>query len=179
MKIRLLSALSVFGLAVTMSAQWSAQNDIPAYHDAAPKKTSAFLLPHEFVHSWNGKFRRPTGLATGGFDKPMQADLLWVYEGLTNYLGEVLAARSGLWTPAEYRDHIANTAAMLDVQAGRAWRPLADMNRFIHYHNVTVLVPDGHEVLQAGDVVAIAGTKPAVEAAMLLLTFPGSSVTRI
>lgn len=94
--------------------------------EAEPGTVAATLLPHEFVHSWNGKFRRPAGLATGGFDKPMEGDLLWVYEGLTNYLGEVLAARSGLWSADEYRDGLAITAAMLDAQTGRAWRPLQD-----------------------------------------------------
>lgn len=84
------------------------------------------LLPHEYVHSWNGKFRRPTGLATGNFSTPMKADLLWVYEGLTNYLGEVLAARAGMWTPEQYREHLAITAADLDHRPGRAWRPLQD-----------------------------------------------------
>jgi predicted metalloprotease with PDZ domain len=94
--------------------------------DSAPQKAFAYLLPHEFVHSWNGKFRRPSGLATGGFDAPMQGDLLWVYEGLTNYLGEVLAARSGLWSPEEYRESLAGTAASLNSQYGRTWRPLED-----------------------------------------------------
>jgi predicted metalloprotease with PDZ domain len=94
--------------------------------DPAWLKVSASLLPHEFVHSWNGKFRRPAGLVNGGFEAPMKGDLLWVYEGLTNYLGEVLAARSGLWSPEEYRDAIAASAAMLDAQTGRAWRPLED-----------------------------------------------------
>lgn len=98
--------------------------------DAQGRKSSAYLLPHEFVHSWNGKFRRPAGLASngsdGGYDTPMQGDLLWVYEGLTNYLGEVLAARSGLWTAQDYREYMAATAAELDNQAGRQWRPLED-----------------------------------------------------
>jgi predicted metalloprotease with PDZ domain len=89
-------------------------------------KAGAILLPHEMTHSWNGKYRRPTGLATGGYDAPMQGDLLWVYEGLTNYLGEVLAARSGLWSPADYRDSLAMTAAELDRESGRTWRPLED-----------------------------------------------------
>ena len=78
------------------------------------------------THSWNGKYRRPSGLATGGFDAPMQGDLLWVDEGLTNYLGEVLAARSGLWTPQDYRDSLVITAAQLDRESGRTWRPLED-----------------------------------------------------
>jgi predicted metalloprotease with PDZ domain len=94
--------------------------------DPSALKAYAYLLPHEFAHSWNGKFRRPSGLATGGFDAPMLGDLLWVYEGLTNYLGEVLAARSGLWSPEEYRESLAATAAMLNSQSGRTWRPLED-----------------------------------------------------
>ena len=89
-------------------------------------KADAILLPHEMTHSWNGKYRRPQGLATGGYDAPMKGDLLWVYEGLTNYLGEVLAARSGLWSGEDYRDSLAMTAALLDRESGRTWRPLED-----------------------------------------------------
>ena len=90
------------------------------------RAATADLLPHEFTHSWNGKYRRPAGLATPDYEKPMQGDLLWVYEGLTEYLGEVLTPRSGLWTPELYRDHLALTAAELDNEAGRRWRPLQD-----------------------------------------------------
>ena len=89
-------------------------------------KADGSLLPHEMTHSWNGKYRRPEGLATGGYDAPMRGDLLWAYEGLTNYLGEVLAARSGLWSQADYQDSLAITAAELDTEAGRTWRPLED-----------------------------------------------------
>lgn len=90
-------------------------------------KTSADLLPHEFVHSWNGKYRRPAGLVTSDFQQPMKTDLLWVYEGLTQYLGYLLTARSGLWTPEEYRQFLAQTAAYLDNnRTGRNWRPLVD-----------------------------------------------------
>lgn len=84
------------------------------------------VLPHEYFHSWNGKFRRPAGLATSDYQKPMQGELLWVYEGLTEYYGNVLAARSGLWTPEEYRDEMAAVAADLDHKPGRLWRPLID-----------------------------------------------------
>jgi predicted metalloprotease with PDZ domain len=84
------------------------------------------VLPHEYVHSWNGKFRRPAGLATPDFQQPMQGELLWVYEGLTQYLGNLLAARSGLWTPEQYRNQLAQVAADLDHRPGRAWRPLVD-----------------------------------------------------
>ncbi|MGH9454096.1 MAG: M61 family peptidase, partial [Terriglobia bacterium] len=95
--------------------------------DPNPRLTMASLLPHEFVHSWNGKFRRPQDLTPPYYDEPMEGNLLWVYEGLTNYLGDLLAARSGLWTPAEYRDYLAETAADLGPgRPGRAWRPLQD-----------------------------------------------------
>jgi len=87
---------------------------------------SAGLLPHEYVHSWNGKYRRPQDLTTPDFEKPMQTDLLWVYEGLTTYLGEVLTARSGLLTPEQARDSLAETAADLDHRSGRVWRDLQD-----------------------------------------------------
>src|SRR5438477_4480504 len=86
----------------------------------------ADLLAHEFVHSWNGKYRRPAGLATKNYQEPMIGDLLWVYEGLTDYLGNVLTARSGLWSPEQYREELAMTTAMLDHRAGRNWRPLED-----------------------------------------------------
>lgn len=86
------------------------------------------LLPHEFAHSWNGKHRRPAGLATGDFSSPMGTDLLWVYEGLTQYLGKVLTARAGIWTADEYRQNVALLAATLDRQPGRAWRSLQDTN---------------------------------------------------
>ena len=86
----------------------------------------AELLPHEFVHSWNGKYRRPMGLATKGYSEPMKGDLLWIYEGLTEYLGSVLAARSGLETPDLFRDRLAHVAAHLEYEPGRRWRSLSD-----------------------------------------------------
>jgi predicted metalloprotease with PDZ domain len=84
------------------------------------------LMPHEYVHSWNGKFRRPAGLATPDYSKPMQGDLLWVYEGLTVYLGNLLTARAGLWTAEQYRDVLAITASQMDHVPGRDWRSLQD-----------------------------------------------------
>jgi len=88
----------------------------------------ARTLPHEYVHSWNGKYRRPQGLATRNYQQPMIDDLLWVYEGLTRYLGDlVLRARSGLSTPEQTRAYVAWIAALMDVdRPGRAWRSLAD-----------------------------------------------------
>ncbi len=92
------------------------------------RRAESDLLSHEFVHSWNGKYRRPAGLATGDFSTPMKGDLLWVYEGLTQYLGKVLAARSSLQTPDEFRGDLALLAARLDNRPGRTWRPLQDTN---------------------------------------------------
>ena len=84
------------------------------------------LLGHEYTHSWNGKYRRPANLSTPDFEQPMHGELLWVYEGLTEYLGDVLPTRSGLWTMETFRDVIAEVGANMDTQTGRRWRPLVD-----------------------------------------------------
>ncbi|MGH9502525.1 MAG: M61 family metallopeptidase [Terriglobales bacterium] len=94
--------------------------------DPTKRLLGAGLLSHEFVHSWNGKYRRPADLATPDYEKPMQTDLLWVYEGLTEYLGEILTGRMEQRTPEQFRDSLANTAAFLDHTPGRAWRNLQD-----------------------------------------------------
>jgi predicted metalloprotease with PDZ domain len=84
------------------------------------------LLPHEFTHSWNGKFRRPADLWTPNYNVPMQDSLLWVYEGQTEYWGKVLAARAGLLTRQQSLEQLALVAAYYERQAGRQWRPLQD-----------------------------------------------------
>jgi predicted metalloprotease with PDZ domain len=84
------------------------------------------LLPHEYVHSWNGKYRRPADLWTPNFNVPMKGDLLWVYEGLTEYYGDVLSARSGMRSDQDYRDVLATTTAGMVETPGRSWRPLQD-----------------------------------------------------
>jgi len=84
------------------------------------------LLGHEYTHSWNGKFRRPADLWTPNFNVPMRDDLLWVYEGMTQYWGVVLTTRSGMHTPAETRDMMAHVAAGFEISPGRTWRPLLD-----------------------------------------------------
>jgi predicted metalloprotease with PDZ domain len=97
-----------------------------AITDEEARKWVSTLLAHEFVHSWNGKYRRPAGLAVPSYEKPMTGELLWVYEGLTTYLGELLPYRSGLLTAEEYRDQIAANAAEMTEHVGRTWRPLID-----------------------------------------------------
>jgi predicted metalloprotease with PDZ domain len=101
-------------------------NDSRVPQNALAQQNSIGVVAHEYVHSWNGKYRRPAGLATPDFQRPMVSELLWVYEGLTQYLGYVLAARSGIWSDSYYKDRLAQVAAYLDNEAGRQWRPLAD-----------------------------------------------------
>ena len=95
-----------------------------AWSDNAPNRD---LLAHEYTHSWNGKFRRPTDLWTPNFNVPMGDSLLWVYEGQTQYWGFVLTARSGLWTAQQFRDALAMVAANYDRnRVGFGWRTLED-----------------------------------------------------
>jgi len=95
-----------------------------AWSENAPDRD---LLAHEYTHSWNGKFRRPEDLWTPNFNVPMGDSLLWVYEGQTQYWGFVLTARSGMWSPQQFRDALAMTAANYERnRAGFAWRTLED-----------------------------------------------------
>ena len=109
----------------------SSDDRVPANALSDPNRRllGAALLPHEFTHSWNGQYRRPEGLATPDFQQPMKSDLIWVYEGLTTYLGTVLTARSGLWTAEQARENLALLASTLDHRAGRSWRSLENTSR--------------------------------------------------
>lgn len=106
----------------------SSENGVrPGYFkDWAKRPGARSLLPHEYTHSWNGKFRRPADLWTPNYNVPMQDSLLWLYEGQTDYWGRVLAVRAGLVSPAQMRDSLAETVAMLSHRAGRVWRNLQD-----------------------------------------------------
>jgi predicted metalloprotease with PDZ domain len=84
------------------------------------------LLPHEFTHSWDGKFRRGADLWTPDFRTPMRDSLLWVYEGQTQFWGYVLQARSGLVSKQDTLDQYAAIMALYDSQPGRQWRALLD-----------------------------------------------------
>jgi predicted metalloprotease with PDZ domain len=94
--------------------------------DATFLTATSGLLSHEFVHSWNGKYRRPMDLATPDYHQPMRDDLLWVYEGLTEYWGDTLSARSGLRNSEQAHDALARVVAIYDHEPGRNWRPLQD-----------------------------------------------------
>jgi predicted metalloprotease with PDZ domain len=106
----------------------SSEDGVPAgyFTEWDDNTTERGLLPHEYTHSWNGKFRRPADLWTPDYRTPMQDDLLWVYEGQTQFWGYVLAARSGLLSKELTLGAFASLAARLDTDAGRTWRPLAD-----------------------------------------------------
>jgi predicted metalloprotease with PDZ domain len=93
--------------------------------DADLRRIQPDYLAHEYAHSWDGKYRRPRGLATPNFQEPMRGDLLWVYEGLTEYLGWVIAARSGMISVDDAKATIARHVDAVDVP-GRTWRPLVD-----------------------------------------------------
>jgi predicted metalloprotease with PDZ domain len=97
----------------------------------------ARVIPHEYVHSWNGKYRRPVGLATRNYQEPMVDDLLWVYEGTTRYLGDlVLRARSGLFTPEQAHAYVAWVAALMDNdRPGRSWRSIGDTSTALPGYN--------------------------------------------
>ncbi|WP_426266255.1 M61 family metallopeptidase [Sphingomonas sp. LHG3443-2] len=102
------------------------QNDPGYFTDWKASLADHNLLPHEFVHSWNGKHRRPADLFTPDFRMPMRDSLLWVYEGQTQFWGHVLEARSGMSSKAEVLDKMANIAAGLELTRGREWRALVD-----------------------------------------------------
>ncbi|HEX2571914.1 MAG TPA: M61 family peptidase [Polyangia bacterium] len=127
-RYRFLVSLSDVGQSSGLEHHESSDNRTPerALVEDKGRKVMASLLPHEYVHSWNGKYRRPAGLATPDYQQPMKGELLWIYEGLTSYLGVVLTARSGLYTPEQFRDELASTASRMSHRAGREWRSLAD-----------------------------------------------------
>ena len=106
----------------------SSENGAKARHfiDWATNAVGRTLVPHEYAHSWNGKFRRPRDLWAPDFNVPTRNSLLWVYEGQAQYWGEVLAARAGLIDVAEVRERFARVAAWAAANPGRAWRNLAD-----------------------------------------------------
>ena len=124
----LLVALTARMGAVGLEHQRSSENSLDprSFADWDENDWDRNVLAHEFSHAWNGKFRRPAGLWTPDYRQPMQDDLLWVYEGQTQFWGYVLAARSGLQTQQTVLDMFARSAASLAEQAGRDWRSIAD-----------------------------------------------------
>lgn len=121
------------GLEHHQSSDDKARSGSKMFADPDHFMLDASLLPHEYTHSWNGKFMRPAGLWRPDFEQPEKPKLLWVYEGLTVYLGDTLTARSGLWSPATWRDVLAYRAAAMAHRTGRAWRPLIDTTIAVDY----------------------------------------------
>jgi predicted metalloprotease with PDZ domain len=106
----------------------SSDNHAPErmFLDSETRLLYSTLLSHEYTHSWNGKYRRPVDMIVDDFQKPIRTRELWVYEGLTEYYGMVLAARSGLYTPEQFHDHLGVIVEWAKNQKGRSWRPLDD-----------------------------------------------------
>jgi predicted metalloprotease with PDZ domain len=124
---------SVGGLEHHQSSDDRARSGSKMFADADHFMLDGSLLPHEYTHSWNGKFMRPAGLWQPDFEQPERAGLLWVYEGLTVYLGDVLTVRSGLWSADTWREVVAYRAANMAHRTGREWRPLGDTSVAVHY----------------------------------------------
>lgn len=114
------------GLEHHRSSDDRARSGAKMFADAAHFMLDASLLPHEYTHSWNGKFMRPAQLWQPDFERPEHTRMLWVYEGLTVYLGDMLTVRSGLWSPQTWREVVAYRAAAMANRPGREWRPLID-----------------------------------------------------
>jgi len=114
------------GLEHHQSSDDRARSGSKMFADADHFMLDGSLLPHEYTHSWNGKFMRPAELWQPNFEDPEHARMLWVYEGLTVYLGDILTVRSGLWSPDTWRQAVAYRAAVMAHQTGREWRPLID-----------------------------------------------------
>jgi predicted metalloprotease with PDZ domain len=114
------------GLEHHQSSDDRARSGAKIFADADHFMLDASLIPHEYQHSWNGKFMRPAQLWQPDFERPEHGRLLWVYEGLAVYLGDMLTVRSGLWSPATWRDVVAYRAAAMAHRSGRDWRPLID-----------------------------------------------------
>jgi predicted metalloprotease with PDZ domain len=92
------------------------------------------LVTHEFSHSWNGKYRRPADLTTPNFQVPQLTDLLWVYEGMNQYLGDLLSFRAGIREPKQYPEYLATVYSQMDTETGRATTPLIDLTTGAPYY---------------------------------------------
>jgi len=106
----------------------SSENRLPSdgLEDPRVLLTTATMIPHEYIHSWNGKYRTPMGLDITTYEDPMRADLIWVYEGLTDYVSSLIAVRSGFWTEDQFTQSLAIDAAEMTYHTGRTWRSLQD-----------------------------------------------------
>jgi predicted metalloprotease with PDZ domain len=124
---------SVGGLEHHQSSDDHARSGSKMFADTDHFMLDGSLLPHEYTHSWNGKFMRPEGLWQPDFQQPQYTKGLWVYEGLTVYLGDVLTARSGLWSADTWREVLAYRAASMAHHPGRDWRPLIDTAAALNY----------------------------------------------
>ncbi len=87
------------------------------------------VIPHEYVHAWCGKLRAPIGLVPPTFNEPINSELLWVYEGLTSYLDDLVSVRAGWITFEEYRNNLVRSLLAFEQKEGRRWRSVEDTAR--------------------------------------------------
>jgi len=125
--VALSDEIGVIGVEHHRSCECAIKPDF--FTDWIGKLATRDTIPHEYVHSWNGKYRRGADSWVPSFDQPIRNSLMWVYEGQTQYWDRVLCARSGLWTADQTRQALADTAATLQMRAGSTWRPLSDTTR--------------------------------------------------
>jgi predicted metalloprotease with PDZ domain len=112
----------------TLEHRESSENRLPTLGLVDPRilRTTASMIPHEYIHAWNGKYRTPRGLDIRTYQDTMRARLIWVYEGLTDYTSNILTARSGFWSEDDLTQSLAFDAAQMTYHTGRTWRPLDD-----------------------------------------------------
>jgi len=114
---------------IGMEHHRSSENSAKPYYFTDWKKSwlDRDLLAHEFNHSWDGKYRRPAKLWTPTYNQTKEANGLWVYEGQTQFWGQVFSARSGLWSHEQAMAVLANLAATYDKgRPGMQWRNILD-----------------------------------------------------
>ncbi len=114
----------------------SSDDRAPADFLTDPKQSLAAgdLITHEFSHSWNGKYRRPADLTTPNFQVPQLTDLLWVYEGMNQYLGDLISFRAGIREPKSFPEYLATVYAEMDYETGRTTTPLIDLTTGAPYY---------------------------------------------
>lgn len=107
------------------------------------------VLPHEYIHAWNGKLASPEGLVRENYHEALDGSLLWVYEGLTTYYTDVLAVRSGMLSPTEYEHRLTQSIARYSSQSGRLWRSIEDTARDVEH--VRVPSPNWEDLRRRAD----------------------------
>jgi predicted metalloprotease with PDZ domain len=133
-ELTLSDALGFQGIEHHQSSDDRASDDFLS--DDSNQKTNGDLVPHEFSHSWNGKYRRPFDLQQPDFNDPYpeHTELLWQYEGMNQYMGDLLSFRSGIRDPKDYPEFLAALYANLAYEPGRKTTPIIDVTTGAPYY---------------------------------------------